>query len=121
MKKRRARRSEPKDWVKEISKGNVNVFYKSTDWDIVREKALMRDKNVCQFFIGKWHDDKHRPKQLEVRRANTVHHIIPIRKCPELCLDLDNLVSLSFEAHEIIEERKQHRFKPKKKITQERW
>lgn len=66
MKKRRARRSEPKDWVREISKGNVNAFYKSTDWDIAREKALMRDKHVCQFFIGKWHDDKHRPKQLEV-------------------------------------------------------
>lgn len=39
MKARRARRVHH-DWTKEIAKGNVIAFYKSTEWDIAREKAL---------------------------------------------------------------------------------
>ena len=121
MKIRRKRRVNY-DWAKEIAKGNVIAFYKSTDWDIAREKALERDKYACQFFLGNYDDGVHKPYKIMLKKADTVHHIIPIKERPDLALDLDNLVSLSFEAHEIIENRLKYRFKRKKKpLTEERW
>jgi 5-methylcytosine-specific restriction enzyme A len=60
MKKRRARRVY-KDWAKEIAKGNVIAFYKSTDWDIAREEVLRRDRHACQWYLGKWDDGIHKP------------------------------------------------------------
>lgn len=121
MKKRRKRRKDPVNWPSEIAKGNVKAFYDSTDWDIVREAALKRDNHTCQFFLGSWNDGVHYPKRIEPVAANTVHHTYPIRKFPEYCLDLDKLVSLSFEAHEIIEERGSNKFQKKKLLTEEWW
>lgn len=121
MKARRKRRSEQKNWSHEIAKGNINSFYKSTDWDIAREKSLTRDRYTCQFFLGKWNDGVHFPKRIKPVRANTVHHIISIKERPDLCLDIDNLISLSFIAHEIIEDRHRFEFKKKIPITKERW
>ncbi|WP_201288916.1 HNH endonuclease [Erysipelothrix anatis] len=120
QKKRRARRKPAKDWIVEINKGNVDAFYKSTDWDIARESALIRDKGVCQWFLGKF---KHEvtPDHISLVTATTVHHIKPLREYPELALDVSNLVSLSFEAHERIEGRWRDNFKKKKVITEERW
>ena len=81
-----------------------------------------RDKNKCQFFLGKWNDGKHYPDKIKIIDANTVHHIIPIKERPDLALDIDNMVSLSFEAHEIIEERHRWTWRKKKKtIAEERW
>ena len=40
---------------------------------------------------------------------------------PDLALDINNMVSLSFEAHEIIEDRNRFRYRKRKRITQERW
>lgn len=121
MKKRRKRRKYY-NWIEEIAKGNTNKFYNSTDFDIWREKVLERDNYVCQFFIGNWTDGKHKPKKLKPVRANTAHHIIPIKERPDLALDPDNGIALSFEAHEIIEERHIKKFsKIKKPITKERW
>lgn len=120
--KRRRKRRKYHNWEAEIAKGNTDAFYNSTDWDIVREKVLKRDKNKCQFFLGKWNDGKHFPKKIKIVSADTVHHIISIKERPDLALNIDNCISLSFEAHEIIEER--HRWnwrKRKKQITQERW
>lgn len=121
MKKRRKRRVYH-NWIYEISKGNTNLFYNSTDFDIAREKVLERDHYTCQFFLGKWNDGKHFPDKIKIVDANTVHHIISIKERPDLALDIDNMVSLSFEAHEIIEER--HRWtwkKRKKRLTEEKW
>lgn len=111
------------DWIQEISKGNTNLFYNSTDFDIAREKVLKRDHYTCQFFLGKWNDGKHKPDNLKIVKANTVHHIKPIKERPDLALDINNMISLSFEAHEIIEDRKKiGNFRKKnKKITEERW
>jgi len=122
MKKRRARRKYH-NWEIEIAKGNTDAFYNSTDWDIVREAVLDRDKHKCQFFLGKWNDEKHFPSKIKIVNADTVHHIIPIRQRPDLALDKNNCISLSFEAHEIIEDR--HRWswrkKEEKKLTEEKW
>ena len=120
-KQRRARRKQY-DWTEEISKGNINAFYHSTDWRIAREKVLERDKNTCQFFIRKWSDGIHKPDHYKLMKANTVHHIISIKERPDLALDIDNMISLSFEAHEIIEDRSRFKFKKRNKpITNELW
>ncbi len=121
MKQRRARRKYY-NWETEIAKGHTDKFYHSTDWDELREKVLERDKHKCQFFLGTWNDGIHFPYKIKMIDADTVHHIKPIKERPDLALDINNCVSLSFEAHEIIEER--HRFtwrKKKKPITKEQW
>lgn len=120
-KKRRAKRKYI-NWELEIAKGHTDRFYNSREWDILREEVLKRDKGICQFFAGKWNDGKHFPEKIKLIDADTVHHIIPIRQRPDLALDINNCISLSFEAHEIIEDR--HRWswrKRNKPITKERW
>ena len=120
IKKKRKRRKYY-NWELEIAKGNTDKFYNSTDFDIAREKVLERDKGKCQFFLGKWNDGKHFPNKIKIVDAKIIHHIIPIKQRPDLALDINNMVSLSFEAHEIIEERTRFRYKKKKRISQERW
>lgn len=103
--------------------GNTNDFYNSTEWDILREKVLERDKHTCQFFLGNWNDGKHKPYEIKIVAAKYVHHIVPIKSNPLLALDINNCISLSFEAHEIIEDR--IRFfkinRNKKIIIEEKW
>ena len=119
--KKRRKRRKTYNWEAEIAKGNTNAFYNSTDWDILREKVLERDKHKCQFFLGTWNDGIHKPYKMKLIEATMVHHIIPIKQRPDLALDINNCISLSFEAHEIIEERTRYKFKKKKTITKERW
>lgn len=121
LKKRRVRR-KIYDWPKEIANGNTDAFYKSTDYDIWRELVLERDHHECQFFSGKWDDGIHKPSVIKPVKANTAHHKKSIKERPDLCLDVNNGVALSFEAHEIIEDRARWKFKKKKKpLTEERW
>ena len=121
MKQRRKRRKHY-NWAEDIAKGNTDKFYHSTDFDIWREKVLTRDKFTCQFFLGKWNDGIHFPDKIKILNANTAHHIIPIKERPDLALDPDNGVALSFEAHEIIEDRHRWTWRKKKKLlTEERW
>ncbi len=120
MKERRTRRKYY-NWEAEIAKGNTDAFYNSTDWDILREKVLERDKYECQFFVGKWNDGMHKPDKIKLIRATMVHHIIPIKERPDLALDINNCISLSFEAHEIIENRIRFKYKKRKLVTKERW
>lgn len=120
MKERRTRRKYY-NWEAEIAKGNTDAFYNSTDWDILREKVLERDKYECQFFVGKWNDGMHKPDKMKLIRATMVHHIIPIKERPDLALDINNCISLSFEAHEIIENRIRFKYKKRKLVTKERW
>ena len=121
LKKRRTRRKHY-NWEVEIAKGNTDKFYHSAEWDELREKVLMRDKGKCQFFIGNWNDGIHFPNKIKIINADTVHHIKPIKQRPDLALDIDNCISLSFEAHEIIEERHRWTWRRKKNtITEERW
>lgn len=121
MKKRRTRR-KIYNWEVEIAKGNTDKFYHSTDWDIAREKVLQKDKYTCQFFLGKWDDGIHKPNKYKLVKATMVHHIIPIKERPDLALDINNMISLSFEAHEIIEDRTRFQFRKRNKpITKEMW
>ncbi len=121
MKQRRKKRIY-RNWELEIAKGNTNAFYNSTEWDILRERVLKRDKYECQFFAGKWNDGIHKPSKIKLIKATMVHHIIPIKQRPDLALDIDNCISLSFEAHEIIEDRTRFKYKKRKNaITKEMW
>lgn len=119
---KRRKRRKIVDWPSEIAKGNTDAFYHSTDYDIWREKILERDHYECQFFAGKWDDGIHKPKIIKPIHATTTHHIIPIKVRPDLCLDINNGIALSFQAHEIIEGRHKFKFKRKKKrLTEEKW
>lgn len=122
MKKRRKKRKHY-NWTEEIAKGNKDAFYNSTEWDILREKVLERDKGICQFFLGRWNDGIHYPENIKIIKADTVHHIIPIKERPDLALDINNCISLSFEAHEIIEDRYRWTWRKKKRkpLTEEKW
>jgi 5-methylcytosine-specific restriction endonuclease McrA len=121
MKQRRKPRKSY-DWIKEISNGNTDLFYKSRDWDMLKEKVFKRDHYTCQFFLGKFDDGIHKPHTIKIVRATMVHHIIPVKERPDLALDINNCVSLSFEGHEIIEDRNQFYFKKYKKVlTSEKW
>ena len=111
MKTRRKKRTN-RNPIQELMKGNTNYFYNSTEWDILREFVLERDNHTCQFFLGNWDDGIHKPYKIEPIEADTVHHIIPS----------DNCVSLSFLAHEIIEDRHKFHFRKRKKpLTEEKW
>ena len=118
---RKRRRRIPRNWTKEILKGNIKRFYGSADWRDVREQALKRDRYECQFYNGNFTQREQKPDRLRLVKATTVHHIKPIKQFPELALDLNNLVSLSHEAHEIIEGRWRFSFKTKEPLTKERW
>ena len=111
------------NWPEEISKSHTDKFYHSSEWKKLRKEILDRDKFKCQFYLGRWNDGVHFPDKIKLIPANTVHHIISIKERPDLCLDKDNLVSLSFEAHEIIEDRERFLFKKKNKklLSKERW
>lgn len=123
MKKRRKQRVHY-NWEQEIRAGNTNHFYNSTEYDIWKEKVLERDHYECQFFTGKWNDGIHKPFKIEPRKAVLAHHIKPIKERPDLALDIDNGVALSFLAHEIVEGRHAFGFRKntkKKYLTEERW
>lgn len=52
LKKRRARRKYY-NWEVEIAKGNTDKFYNSTDFEIAREKVLIRDKRKMSILFRK--------------------------------------------------------------------
>lgn len=70
---------------------NRKTFYKSPEWQAVRQAVIERDKGLC-YFCG----------QLVLKRL-TVHHIQELNEenwmNPEISLNLDNLVLCHAECH----------------------
>lgn len=64
-------------------------FYKSRAWQAARQRALVRDKHLCQHCL----QDK------RITPASTVHHVIPLLTNWRKRLDMDNLVSLCSACH----------------------
>ncbi len=64
-------------------------FYQSVAWQAVRRQALVRDHGLCQHCL----------KEGRITPAETVHHIIEIRRNWSLRLVLSNLVSLCLACH----------------------
>jgi len=67
-------------------------FYKSREWETVRQAVLTRDDYLCvRCLEGK-----------RIRRATTVDHIIPLSEAWERRLDMDNLRSLCAKCHNAV-------------------
>ena len=101
-----------------IAENRLHAFYTSSAWLRLRAEVLAADKNECQRCRARgWY-----------RRANTVHHVNPVRERPDLALSLwytagggrkRNLVSLCHACHEAVHG---HRHPPRPPpLTVERW
>ncbi|HHY28443.1 MAG TPA: HNH endonuclease [Desulfitobacterium dehalogenans] len=66
-------------------------FYKSKEWELVRDQALIRDHGLCQDCL----DEK------QITPAVPVDHIIPLKVAWHLRLTLSNLRSLCSRHHAI--------------------
>lgn len=102
-----------------VNDGDIHAFYVSREWKDKRIEILNRDHYECQRCKGNYVVESKPIKRIKIKRAKYVHHIIPMKDCFELALDDDNLVSLCFECHEIVEGRDGtwKKFKYKKKLT----
>lgn len=72
--------------------------YNCKRWKKLRERILRRDGYLCQYY-------KRYGKRIE---ATTVHHIFPAEKYPQYQWCEWNLISLSFQAHNIMHNRETH-------------
>lgn len=112
-----------KQWVSRlIAEDNLHEFYTSGQWLKIRAEVLEADKCECQRCkrFGKY------------ERANTVHHVKPIKKFPELALSktyIDEngqehrqLISVSSICHGMEDdEHIKLRMARSKPLTEERW
>ena len=108
-------------YMKVIS-GDAHAFYVTREWKDKRLEILERDNYICQRCIGHWTEPNKPIKKIKLSKAKYVHHIKPMKDYFELALNNDNLISLCFNCHEVIEERQGNKFKPiKKRLTDEKW
>lgn len=106
---------------REIINGNYLAFLHSGYWKRKRIDILDRDHYECQRCKGIY-DGGYPIKHPTITRAVLVHHKVPAKENLDLILDDDNLVSLCWLCHEIIEGRINGNWKPKKKrLTEEKW
>ncbi len=83
-------------------------FYHTAAWKKVRALALTRDGGMCQDCM----DRLRAGYGIHPRRAEMVHHIIPVKERPDLALELSNLRSLCNECHEREHPEKHRREQP---------
>ena len=67
------------------------AFYRSKEWKDVRDLALKRDNYLCQRCL----------KDKKLKKADLVHHIIPLKEDNKLRSKLDNLESICHKCHNI--------------------
>lgn len=99
------------EWVRKISEESYRgwkAFYHTTEWKKKRRQVLRRDHNSCQRCR----------ENGRYRKATTVHHIIHLKKVPELALTDDNLISLCKDCHEAMHPKKR---KESGYQNEERW
>lgn len=77
-----------------VMKEYAENFYKSKQWQTVRETAIRRDRYLCVDCL----------RRDMITPAEEVHHIIELTpeniNDPSISLNLDNLVSLCRECHQ---------------------
>lgn len=98
-----------------IRTGQLMKFYKSKEWQSVREKALERDNYECQLC-------KENGKVTTIDDAKLeVHHIKEVKTHPLLALSLSNLKTLCVSCHNEEHDRLKE-FQVRKRFTnEERW
>lgn len=82
-------------YLKAISIGREDIFYKSWSWRQKRKQILQRDNFECQRCKS----------QGRMSKATTVHHKKELKERPDLGMDQDNLTSVCFACHNEIHER----------------
>lgn len=70
-------------------------YYNSREWEVVREHVLQLDEGIDVYVYM---------TQDIVIRADTVHHIVPLKENWSLRSNEDNLISLNHDTHSIIEQ-----------------
>lgn len=74
----------------------TDPFYRSAQWERMRQRVLRRDGYVCQYM----------KRYGRMVQADTVHHVIPREEHPELALCEWNLISLCATAHDRMHDRR---------------
>lgn len=82
-------------------------YYNSREWEAVREHVFQLDEGIDVYVYM---------TQGIVIRADTVHHIVPLRENWSLRNNVNNLISLNHDTHSMIEQ--QYR-KNKKEMQEE--
>lgn len=104
------------------SKSQKKKFYRTSDWESIRQQALKRDNYECQLCKaeGKVHIDSVKVEGERKAIQLNVHHMKEIEDHPELALELDNLQTVCLDHHNIIHGRV---FKPNinKWAADEQW
>ncbi|MDU3526741.1 HNH endonuclease signature motif containing protein [Clostridium sp.] len=67
-----------------------NKFYKSKEWNKVRQLAIVRDHALCKDCLD----------NNVITPYNTVHHIVPIKEDWSRRLDINNLICLCESCHQ---------------------
>lgn len=70
-------------------------YYNSREWEAVREHVLQLDEGIDVYVYM---------TQGIVIRADTVHHIVPLKENWNLRSNEDNLISLNHDTHSMIEQ-----------------
>ncbi|EGT5422316.1 HNH endonuclease [Clostridioides difficile] len=70
-------------------KRNNQEFYGSKKWRIAKDKARVRDKNLCRLC----YDNK------TIKKADLVHHIEEVKQCKDKIYDTNNLICLCERCH----------------------
>jgi hypothetical protein len=87
------------------------TFYSMSLWQNIREKVRQRDHYECQRCAY------NKRLRTSIKSGDLhVHHICELEKFPELALNLNNLITVCHECHNIIHDRFQD--KPPEKPTQ---
>ena len=71
-------------------------FYSTAAWQRLREVVLQRDRGMCVECMRLYELGLIR----RPRRAQMVHHIVPVKDAPQLSLVAENLESLCYKHHE---------------------
>lgn len=100
-----------KEILEAIKNGDVERFYKSSEWINKRKDIIKRDNRECQMCKaeGRYH------------KAECVHHIKHLRDRSDLALVDSNLVSLCYTCHNIVHPEKLNINVKKKFKNVEKW
>ncbi|RHW38711.1 HNH endonuclease [Lysinibacillus yapensis] len=100
-----------------IRTGDHLAFYSTKEWRYIRNEVRKRDNNECQECKrqGKVFTNKSEPDK---RKRLDVDHIKELEDYPDLCLTMDNLITLCIRCHNKKHDRYQ---KKESKWDDERW
>lgn len=104
------------------TKAEKKKFYRSGDWESLRQQALDRDNRECQQCKreGRVHVDSIKVEGERKSVELNVHHKYKIEHYPQLALVLDNLETLCLQCHNKMHDRVFGATK-KKKWDDEMW